>query len=143
MDKIIDGLWLGGYIDADILVNYGFTHILSIIEKEPEYDLSIFKIKWISIEDSANVKIEKYFDECNEFIHQSITNGGKVYVHCQKGLSRSPTIVIAYLMNKRNLSFDDALGYVSSKRPCICPNLGFILALKEYDKIKSKSPIDI
>lgn len=139
MDKIIEGLWLGGIVAEKVLIDNKFTHILSIIETPPEHLLSpAFKTKWINIEDNGKVHIEQYFDECNEFIHTGLNTGGKIYVHCQRGLSRSPSIVIAYLMRHGTsdipmLTFDDALNYVSSKRSHICPNLGFALALRNYE----------
>lgn len=135
MDKIIDGLWLGGAISEQGLIDNKFTHILSIIDKKPEHlDSKYFQTKWINIQDNGNEPIDKYFDECNEFIHQGLSSGGKIYVHCQKGFSRSPSIVIAYLMkyDKCN-TFNEAHQYVVSKRPTICPNLGFILALHQYE----------
>jgi hypothetical protein len=136
MDKIIDGLWLGGAISEQGLIDNKFTHVLSIIDKKPEHiDSNYFQTKWVNIEDNGNEPIDKYFDECNEFIHQGLVSGGKIYVHCQKGFSRSPSIIIAYLMkyNKFN-TFDDACQYVASKRPTICPNLGFLIALHTYSK---------
>lgn len=135
MDKIVNGLWLGGHIPESVLIDNEFTHVLSIIDKKPEHmTCTHFITKWINIEDDGKVKIEQYFDECNKFIHDGIMKGGKVYVHCQRGLSRSPTIIIAYLMRFGPcMTFDEALNHVSSKRPTICPNLGFTLALREYE----------
>lgn len=54
-------------------------------------------------------------------------------VHCQAGISRSPTIVIAYLMKKFNLKLDDAYSQVRSKRPIISPNLVFYSQLMDYE----------
>ncbi|KAE8151830.1 dual specificity phosphatase [Aspergillus avenaceus] len=41
---------------------------------------------------------------------------GAVLVHCDLGISRSPTVIIAYLMRKYGLKREDALGLVRSKR---------------------------
>ena len=37
------------------------------------------------------------------FIHTAIAGGGAVYVHCHQGVSRSSSMVIAYLMWKHSL----------------------------------------
>jgi len=42
------------------------------------------------------------------------------------GISRSSTIVLAYLMKKRKISFDDAMKFLTSKRNCVDPNSGFV-----------------
>ena len=41
-------------------------------------------------------------------------SSGRVLVHCLAGISRSPTIVIAYIMHHLRLSIDDAYRYRSS-----------------------------
>ena len=54
-------------------------------------------------------------------------------VHCQAGISRSPTIVIAYLMNKMQMRMNDAYNMVRDKRPIIAPNLVFMSQLMDYE----------
>ena len=46
----------------------------------------------------------KYFDHCIEFIDYNIKKGN-VLVHCMMGISRSSTIVIAYLMKTYSWSY--------------------------------------
>lgn len=61
----------------------------------------------------------------------------KIIVFCRAGHSRSPTIVIAYLMKYENMTFDEAYKYVKNKRN-IMPNNGFIEQLHNYEKLKLK-----
>jgi protein-tyrosine phosphatase len=49
------------------------------------------------------------------------------------GVSRSASIVIAYLMKNRNLTFDSAYKFVKEKRTKIQPNPGFIAQLRAYE----------
>lgn len=42
--------------------------------------------------------------------------------------------MIAYLIKYKGLSFHTALKLCKSKRPQVCPNLGFELQLKTYEK---------
>lgn len=56
-------------------------------------------------------------------------------MHCQAGVSRSASIVIAYVMFKLKLKFEDALNYVKERREFIYPNEGFILQLKDFEKV--------
>lgn len=57
-----------------------------------------------------------------------------MFVHCQAGISRSATVCIAYIMQSRRLSLEDAYKFVKSKRPIISPNLNFMGQLMEYQK---------
>ena len=67
--------------------------------------------KQVDIWDSADQNIKQYFPECLEYIDNSIREGGTVLVHCMAGISRSATIVIAYLMSKNCMTFIDALKF--------------------------------
>ena len=54
-------------------------------------------------------------------------------MHCAAGMSRSPTIIISYLMRALNMSLLDAFAMVKHKRSCIFPNNGFIKQLILYE----------
>lgn len=56
-------------------------------------------------------------------------------VHCQAGISRSATIVIAYCMHKERLSFEAAMAVVSAARSKIWPNMGFKCQLEQFEKL--------
>lgn len=55
-------------------------------------------------------------------------------MHCNAGVSRAPTIVIAYLMKKFNMRLKEAYDLVKSVRSSIRPNEGFMKTLKEYER---------
>ena len=48
------------------------------------------------------------------------------------GISRSATVVCAYLIAENGMSGPAAIDFVRSKRPVICPNVGFRQQLEEY-----------
>lgn len=54
-------------------------------------------------------------------------------VHCAMGLSRSSTLVLAYLMIHEGMTLADAIKAVSANRN-ISPNSGFLEQLRELDK---------
>lgn len=72
-----------------------------------------------------------YVALCEVFV--SYWLAGKVLVHCAMGLSRSSTLVLAYLMICENMTLVDAIKAVSSNRN-ISPNAGFLEQLRELDK---------
>lgn len=63
------------------------------------------------------------FDSSVYSVHYLHT--GKVVVHCYQGVSRSATIVAAFLMLKRGMSAEEALKTLRKKRE-IFPNEGFL-----------------
>lgn len=55
----------------------------------------------------------------------------KILVHCQMGWSRSASIVMAYLIKFKRLTFYSAFTKVFKRRPVIEPKLNFLLQLAE------------
>lgn len=62
----------------------------------------------------------------------SLLSAGKVFVHCAMGVSRSASLVLAFLMIHKNMTLVDALKTVGSHRN-ICPNTGFLSQLRDLD----------
>ena len=67
----------------------------------------------------------QYFDSCVAYIEEGIKEGGNVLVHCAMGVSRSATVVVAFLMKNKGMKRDEAIDWVKSKRH-INPNKGFM-----------------
>ena len=97
--------------------------------------LQEFKYMALELMDSPRFRISDYFPICTKFIDDALGVGGKVYVHCHQGVSRSCSIVIAYLMLKRSMSFIDAQDFVKSQRSVCRPNVGFTAQLIEWGKM--------
>lgn len=53
--------------------------------------------------------------------------------HITQGVSRSAAIVIAYLIRKHNMTYDNAFAFVKQRRCCIKPNAGFVRCLREWE----------
>jgi atypical dual specificity phosphatase len=53
-------------------------------------------------------------------------------VHCLMGISRSATVVSAYLVATKKIPGANAIAFVQKKRPIACPNLGFRKQLDIY-----------
>lgn len=58
----------------------------------------------------------------------------RVLIHCREGVSRSATVVVAYLMWTAGIPFRDALDILRASRPMCNPNTGFTYALLRFEK---------
>jgi len=59
--------------------------------------------------------------------------GRMVVVHCLGGISRSPTVLCAYLMWKYKCRMEDAIQFLRSKRKeCFSANMNFQEALEKF-----------
>jgi len=86
----------------------------------------------IVLSDSTSSNIRPHLDDACKYIASKLSQGENVLVHCQQGISRSASIVIAFLMRERRLSYDVALNFLREKRKCIKPNSGFEHALRGW-----------
>lgn len=89
----------------------------------------------IPILDLPEEQLQNYFPVCFKFIEQnSSVDGGRVLVHCNAGVSRSVSIVTAYLMSTKKLTVQQALDVVRSCRPSAKPNQGFMKQLEVFEE---------
>lgn len=87
--------------------------------------------------------LPKTTDVCNDFFPLDYVRrtGGKILVHCEAGISRSPTICMAYLMKTKKLRLEEAFDYIKQRRSLISPNFGFMGQLLQYEsEILSSTP---
>jgi len=136
---IINRLYLGSIGAAknlEWLKSNGISHILCVAGGINRYYPKQFEYKVIEINDAPNEDISVYFNECSDFIDNALKNkNGKVLVHCFAGMSRSVTVVSAYLMLKQQIFAVPALKFVKNKRSVANPNAGFIVQLIKYQNV--------
>ncbi|ELP91980.1 dual specificity protein phosphatase, putative [Entamoeba invadens IP1] len=135
VSEVIPGeLYLGTRYGAEynaILRQYSIQSVLSLVIGEIEIPTFIKQKLQISIEDSSYENIEKHFEGCITFIEQ---NPKPVLVHCEMGVSRSASIVIAYLMKTQKKTLKESYDFVKAKRTWINPNNGFWCQLYHFAK---------
>lgn len=135
MNKILENLWLGDMSAAYnkvILKKNGMTHILTVASGIPPKFPSNFTYKVVTILDSPTANLKAHFNSCIKFIKQAIDQGGTVLVHCFAGVSRSATIVIAFLMVEYGMTLNEAMQHTRKCRYFINPNDGFRRQLQAF-----------
>jgi len=136
-DCILEGqLYLGNLTssrDRELQQDLGITHILSVLNGPDTIDNeSVTQLK-IDVFDDPEEDLISHFGKCIAFIEKAFSGGGKVLVHCHAGLSRSATVVTAFIMKTKGWALEQALDFVRDKRPSIRPNEGFMNQLLLYE----------
>ena len=135
--KILDWLYLGSYRNAcdkqeikDLGINYVLNCAVECMESFPPG----VKYCHLKLSDSPNFRIINYLDKATTFINQAHNNNGIILVHCQLGISRSTTCVIAYFIKYLGYTALSALNFIRQKRTQVMPNFGFLNQLMMYEK---------
>lgn len=129
MSNILPNLFLGSVRDAKNKFPQ-FNHILSISARGDDIDIPINNHYKYNFNDDFMENIIPWVYRGADLIEQILNKNETVLVHCQMGISRSASIIIGYLMLKKNMSYDDAFMYVKTRRDIINPNGGFQTQLK-------------
>ncbi|XP_077232909.1 protein-tyrosine-phosphatase MKP1-like [Tasmannia lanceolata] len=136
--KVADHIYLGGDVvarDRDILRQNGITHVLNCVGFVcPEYFKADLVYKTLWLQDSPSEDITSILYDVFDYFEDVREQGGRVFVHCCQGVSRSTSLVIAYLMWREGQSFDDAFQYVKAARGIANPNMGFACQLLQCQK---------
>ena len=137
--EILNWLYLGTYANAcDIreLKRMKINYILNCASECSNKNLPKYmKQLHLKIKDLDDFNIIDYFEKSNEFINKCKNEGGKLLVHCKFGISRSSTLVIAFLVKFKKFTVEKALEFVREKRNIVYPNYGFMNQLYKYEKL--------
>ncbi|NXJ74670.1 DS13B phosphatase, partial [Trogon melanurus] len=146
-DNHVDQVWPNIYLgDAwaarskTTLQSLNITHILNAADGPYSINTGAkyyedLQIEYYGVEafDDPSFDLSIFFYDAANFIGKALnTSGGKVFVHCAMGVSRSASLVLAFLMIHENMTLVDALKTVSAHRD-ICPNSGFLSQLRDLD----------
>ncbi len=115
----------------------------SLIKKEIKADISLEEKRldqpfgvdfylWLPTKDHKS-PIFKQLSLGANFIKQLVDNKIKVYIHCEHGHGRAPTLVAAYFILKGK-SVREALEIIKKKRPSIHPNKVQINSLENFKR---------
>lgn len=143
INQITDTIYLGNIESAfniKKLKSLGIKKVLTVMSAfGNHYNDHEFVHKSIEVDDAYDTNLIKHFKECFLFMD----GYDKVFVHCAAGMSRSATVVIAYLMWKQKMTLNDAIDFVKKKRPIISPNLNFMRQLQTFQELLIKKDYDI
>lgn len=114
------------------LEHHNITHVLMALQSEPPPYPEAFTYKVVAIDDDEDTNLLELLPECCAFIEEGMAQGG-VLVHCAAGISRSATVVLAYMMQRLGISFHVALERLRRVRSVVSPNRGFVEQLMLWE----------
>ncbi|XP_046872994.1 dual specificity protein phosphatase 5 [Hypomesus transpacificus] len=142
--EILPFLFLGSAYHAsrqDYLSDLRITALLNVSRRDLRPAKGHYDYKWIPVEDSHTADISSHFQEAIEFIDRVKMSGGKVLVHCEAGISRSPTICMAYIMRTERRQLEEAFDIIKQRRELISPNFSFMGQLLQFEsEVLSSTP---
>jgi hypothetical protein len=148
-------LWLGGVATAHnkerLIDEMGVSRVLCVGGKalafgdddhyEPPFRDQSTMYKVIDVDDTEQAAdadaLGKCFSDAARFIDDGIQNGDIILVHCMAGVSRSASVVCAYLIWKYGLTVPEAIALVRSARPVATPNAAFVAQLEDFHKCQT------
>lgn len=138
MQEVLPGLFIGDLTAAQslrILQDFHIKNIVSVLKHS--YPLHPgFNHLSVPIDDTEKTNICEWFDSVAGWIQARLDDpdGHGVLIHCVAGVSRSTTLLAAYLMKAYRLTADEAVGFIASKRPQVQPNDFFFHQLEMYER---------
>lgn len=140
MDEVVPGLWIGDLpsaLDVQGLKAKSIFSVVTAMRGKVTIHATFNKYQ-INIDDSADEDVLVHFLPSISFIQKELDKGRGVLVHCQAGISRSATIVTAFLMYTRRLDATAALEMIRKVRPNVEPNEGFLHQLEIFHQASYK-----
>ncbi|KAJ3305534.1 hypothetical protein HDV03_001400 [Kappamyces sp. JEL0829] len=144
-----------------ILIDHTISHVLCVCQAQVPFDLGLQPVvesmkalkkgpseqqisAWladfitpeycqIALPDKPGTDLKSCFPKAIQFLERALSNStARVLVHCQAGVSRSTTVLIAYLMKAHQMGVATAYKHILARRPIIRPNPGFSRQLVQY-----------
>ncbi|ROT84218.1 Dual specificity protein phosphatase 14 [Penaeus vannamei] len=125
---ILDWLCLSGAraVRQARLREFGITCVINCTVELPAVPLDGVEV--------ASPNLSSYMSDIADKIEEERRRGGRVLVHCVAGVSRSPALVLAYLVKHCDMSLREAFLHARKARPNIRPNAGFFAQLIEFER---------
>ncbi|KAJ6546350.1 protein-tyrosine phosphatase-like protein [Mycena sp. CBHHK59/15] len=121
---------------ASFVAAHRITHVLSIGSTPPS-TLPGVEYHRLSLSDDLSSPLDKVISSANDIISAvAAMPSGRILLHCSAAVSRSPTVVAAYLVSKCQIDIN--------ARPAVCPNTGFLAQLKEFEMtLRGECSLDV
>lgn len=140
--RVLPWLWVGSEQDARNVEWLRAANVQSVltIARECNISLPVPVRAHLQLDtlDVANDEFVDHIERAVAFLVAAHAVNDVTFVHCHAGISRSPTVVVAYLIVHEGWALEQALAYLQSIRPCVSPNFGWMCVLDDIAKRQSR-----
>lgn len=139
--EIVPRIWIGSKKDAlsvDFMRDHSIGMIVNCTEDvDAPFANSIVSMR-IPVHDNPawNTVFSKHVSHVVSRMHVFLrqTHGQNILVHCVAGISRSATLVAAFLMTQYRISMNDAIAFIQSRKPeTFCAGVNFKPVLQSIE----------
>jgi len=117
----------------DELLKQGVTTDISMEGEKIDAAFGVDRYLWLPTVDHTAPTLENLWVG-SSLMHDVISLGEKVYVHCMNGHGRGPSMGIAYFIRFENMTTDEAIAFVSSRRKEVHLDDVQVAGLREFEK---------
>jgi hypothetical protein len=133
--EILPGLWISDHAsvcDLQALQDRNIQHIICAVLGVKAMFPRHIQYTRLPIRDTHDEDIYQFFDQAADIIHDVLSAKESILVHCRCGVSRSVTLVCAYLIKYHKMSHEEAIHTIQRVRPCANPIPSFRNQLRSY-----------
>ncbi|SCZ89278.1 BZ3500_MvSof-1268-A1-R1_Chr9g10353 [Microbotryum saponariae] len=137
LSQVDPSLFISSYDGASSLPDLqqrGITHIVNVTSEYEDCFPSHFVYLRLRARDKSSERLGPYFDQVAEFVIKAQHARGRVLVHCQEGISRSATLVLAVMIINERQTLDQAFDALRIARPVIEPSPNFLRELRALER---------
>lgn len=136
---IADGIYIGNNQCCQIhfdekLKKEGVVVDISLEEEQVDVPFGVEFYVWLPIKNHT-APTQEQLDFGVSVLEKLVAIKKRIYIHCQNGHGRAPTIIAAYLI-KKGKSVDEAIEFIKTKRPSIHLEEVQKEALRKFSKSK-------
>ncbi len=149
-DEVITRVFVGDIrasVDYEALRTNMISHVLNVTNfpldtvTMANYEKLNIRFAQVMMEDSPYFDLRKNIFAAVSTVRSALDDDGRILVHCTAGISRSATVVAAYMIEHLEYSAESALRRLKSKRPGVFPNSGFVAFLRKLESEKQPAGV--
>ena len=136
---VAPGIYLGGKVTPRVFPTFkrwGVTGVVSMRTSRPPRTPDGIETLWLPTTDWTPPSLDAFASGV-KFIKRKLKQNGAVYIHCQLGEGRGPSMAAAYLI-AQGFTVDEAITRLVKYRPMVRPNAAQLKRLAEWQELCNK-----